>query len=148
MKPIGLVVTLLCLPALAAPTGFAERARYASGAAIIEPAAGGEYIYAQQQVDARVRTRPVLISSPERQTYAFFSAEEEQALLRYRDQQQASLRKQRLVAARKRHYRASGRLDWPKVIVRADEICVPELASSESLDWRDHLVCHSGGVAR
>lgn len=148
MKPLVLAFSLLCMPVFAAPTGFAERARYASGAAIIEPAAGGEYVHAEQPADARVRTGPLLTTRPERQNYVFFSAEEEQALLRYRDQQLASLLKQRLVAARKRHYRATGKLDWPKVIVRADAICVPDLASSESADWRDHVVCQSGGAPR
>jgi hypothetical protein len=148
MKPIALVFSLLGLPALAAPIGFAERAPYASGAAIVEPPAGGEYIHAPQLADARARTRPILTAPALRQTYVFFSTEEEQALLRYRDQQLASLLQQRLVAARKRRDGASGRLDWPKVVVRADEICVPELASSESADWRDHLVCHPEGAIR
>jgi hypothetical protein len=148
MKPIVLVFSMFCVPALAAPTGFAERARYGSGAAIIEPAVGGEYVHAQQLGDARMRTRPVLTAVPVRQSYVFFSAEEEQALLRYRDQQLASLLKERLVVARKRHYRATGKLDWPKVVVRADEICVPELASSEAADWRDHLVCHRGRASQ
>lgn len=148
MKPMVLVFPLLCGAALAAPGGFAERTRYTSGAAIVEPSAGGEYVYARQLADTRMRTRPLLTASPQRQTYVFFSAEEEQALLRYRDQQLAGLLKERLVAARKRHYFATGTLDWPKVIARADEICVPELASSESADWRDHLVCHSSGPAR
>jgi hypothetical protein len=50
-----------------------------------------------------------------------------------------------LVVARKRHVQATGKFEWPKVVVRADEICVPELASSDAADWRDHLVCHREG---
>lgn len=146
MKPFALIFAVLSVPALAAPTGFAERGRYASGAAIVEPAAGGEYVHAPQMVDQRLRTRPVLTVALERQAYVFFSAEEEQALLNYRDRQLASFLKDRVVVARKRHYRATGKLDWPKVVVRADEICVPELASSEAADWRSHLVCHRMGA--
>lgn len=144
MKPTVLAFFLVCAPALAAPTGFAERARDASGAAIVEPAAGGEYVHAWQQQDMRVRMRPLLVMPLERQGYVFFSAEEEDALLRYRDLQLARLLGERVAVARKRHHRAAGKFEWPKVVVRAHAICVPELASSELADWRDHLVCHSG----
>jgi len=142
MKPIVLAFCLMCAPVLAAPTGFVERARDANGAAIIEPAAGGEYVHASQLLDTRVRTRPVLVTLPERQAYVFFSAEEEDALLRYRDQELPRLLGEHVAVARKRHHHAIAKLEWPKVFVRAHEICVPELASSELADWRDHLVCH------
>jgi hypothetical protein len=142
MKMLVLIISTLSLPALAGPIGYAERERYVSGAATIEPAAGGEYVYAAPTFDSRTRTRAVLIGSAQRQSYALFSAEEEEALLHYRDQQLASQLKERVVVARVRHYRATGLIDWPKVVVRAQEICVPALASSEALDWREHQVCH------
>jgi hypothetical protein len=148
MKPVVLVFSLLCLPAVAAPTGFVERAPYASGAAVVMPAVGGEYVHAQQPADLRTPTRPVLTSLPQRQAYVFFSAEEEEALLRYRSQQLASMARERPAAVGGRHYLAHARLDWPKVVVRAGEICVPELAHSESPNWRDHLVCHFAEVLR
>jgi hypothetical protein len=97
-------------------------------------------------VDRRLRAPAVLTAAPARQAYVFFSAEEELALLNYRDKQLASILKDRVVVARKRHYRATGKLDWPRVVVRADEVCVPELASSDAADWRDHLVCHRPGA--
>lgn len=145
MKCSAFLLSILCLPVFAAPTGFAERGRYGSGAAVIEPAVGGEYVDGEQQSDRRVRTVPILLQVPQRQTYAFFSVEEEQALLRYRDQRFAARVKTQVVAARKRHVESTGRFDWPKVVVRANEICVPELASSDAADWRDHLVCHRDG---
>ena len=33
------------------------------------------------------------------------------------------------------------RIDWPKVVVMGDEVCVPVLAKSESNDWQSHLTC-------
>lgn len=148
MRLSAFLLSMVCVPVLAAPTGFAERGRYGSGAAIIEPAYGGEYVVGLQQPDRRVRTMPMLVGVPQRQTYVFFSVEEEQALLNYRDQQLAARLKTQVVTSRKRHVRATAKFDWPKVVVRADEICVPELASSDAVDWRDHLVCHREGVAR
>lgn len=145
MKSVALIISFVCLPVVAEPARFVERAPYASGAAVIEPAAGGEYIYGEPVPDGRLRTRPVLASAPQRQTWTFFSAEEEAALLAYRDQTLAQQLKRHVVAARQRHHRATGTLDWPKVVVRASEICVPELASSDATDWRDHLVCHAAG---
>jgi hypothetical protein len=148
MNRIVLVFCLLGAPAFAAPTGFAGRAPYPGGAAVIELAEGGEYVYARQQVDNRIRTRPVLATPPERQTWVFFAAEEEQALLRYRDGQLAALARERLTPAHRPHGRATVTLKWPKVIVRAGEICVPGLASSAAADWRAHLVCHATGATR
>lgn len=145
MKSVALILSIACVQAVAAPARFTERAPYASGAAVIAPAAGGEYVYGEAVADGRLRTRPVLASAPQRQTWTFFSAEEEAALLAYRDQTLAQQLKRQVVVARQRHHRATGTLDWPKVVVRASEICVPELASSDAADWRDHLVCHAGG---
>jgi len=146
MRLSAFLLSMLCVPVLGAPTGFAERGRYGSGAAIIEPAFGGEYVVGSQQPDRRVRTVPILLQAPQRQSYVFFSVEEEQALLNYRDQQLAARLKTHVVASRKQHVLATARFDWPKVVVRAGEICVPELASSDAVDWRDHLVCHRGGT--
>jgi len=148
MKTLVFALAVLCGQALAAPTGFAERARFGSGAAIVEPAAGGEYVHGRQVADSRVRTTPVLVQVPQRQAYVFFSPEEELALLNFRDQQLAVRIKERVVASRQRHHRATANFNWPKVVVRAEEICVPELASSEAADWRDHLVCHREGALR
>jgi hypothetical protein len=142
MRFVVALMSILSVHAMAAPTSFAERAPYASGAAVVQPAAGGEYIHAPATTDRRVRSAPLLVGTPERQIYTFFSAEEEMALLAYRDRQLASRLKERVIVQRKRHYRATGNLTWPKVVVRSDEICVPELASSDAVDWRDHLVCH------
>jgi hypothetical protein len=148
MKPVVFILAMSCLHAAAAPVAFVERAPYASGAAVIEPAAGGEYVYGAPVLDGRLRTQAVLVGAPQRQAYVFFSAEEEAALLAYRDQALAEQLKRRVASARKRHYNATASLDWPKVVVRADEICVPELASSSAADWRDHLVCHRDGGLR
>jgi hypothetical protein len=145
MKYLAFLLSTLCVSAIAGPSGFAERGRYGSGAATIEPAAGGEYVYGDQASDARRPTRPVLIGTAERQLYVFFSDREEQALLNYRDQQLAKQLRDRAASSRPPHYRATVSLRWPKVVVRGDEICVPELASSEAADWRDHLVCHREG---
>lgn len=148
MRLSAFLCSVLCMPVIAAPTSFVERSRYGSGAAIIEPAYGGEYAVGSPQSDRRGRVMPMLVQAPQRQAYAFFSVEEEQALLNYRDQQLAARLKTHVVASRKRHVRATASFDWPKVVVRADEICVPELTSSDAVDWRDHLVCHRAGGVR
>jgi len=137
---------MACLPAAASPTAFAERSRFASGAAIIEPAYGGEYIDAVQWRDSRVRTGALLLQAPLRQTYVFFSIEEEQALLNFRDQQRAAAAAIHGPASIKRRTPPTVAVAWPKVVLRGDEICVPQLSSSEANDWRDHLVCHAEGT--
>lgn len=149
MKPyvFALAIAAACPPAVATPTGFVERPRVVSGAAIVESAVGGEYAYADQLRDARVRTRPFLARAPVRQSYVFFSAEEEQALLRYHGEQLAKHASQRLAAIRKRPASTGQKLNWPRVVVRPGEICVPELAKSEAPDWREHLVCHGAEAA-
>jgi hypothetical protein len=148
MKRSLLLFYVFCLPVSADQVSFVERGAYSSGAAVIEPADGGEYVNAPPAADRRGRSRAVLVGQPMRQTYVFFSAQEEEALLRYRDRMLAEQLKQNVVTARKRHYAKTGNLNWPKVVVRADEICVPELASSEAADWREHLVCHREGQPR
>lgn len=145
MRLSALSLSILCFPVCAVPTSFAERSVYGSGAAIIEPAYGGEYVVGLPQPDRRVKALPVIVQAPQRETYVFFSVEEERALLTYRDQQMAARVMARVVASRKRHVRATANFDWPKVVVREEEICVPELANSDAMDWRDHLVCHRKG---
>lgn len=145
MKIAALVLTVVVVPALASPTSFVERGRYASGAAVVEPADGGEYVYLPLVADSRITTRPVLAAQPVRELYVFFSAQEEAAMLAFRDQQLAQRLKRQVVVARRKHFHASGSLNWPKVVVRVGDICVPELASSEATDWREHLVCHHAG---
>jgi hypothetical protein len=148
MTRLLLPLCVLCLPAVAGPTAFVERAPYASGAAVIEPADGGEYVNVPAAPDRRIRSRAMLAAAPERQTYLFFSSQEEAELLNYRNRMFAEQVRATVTAARKRHYARTGKLDWPKVVVHTDEICVPELASSDAADWREHLVCHRDGAQR
>lgn len=145
MRALAFCLITLCVSAHAAPDGFVERGRYASGAAMIEPPAGGEYVYGEQPSDRRPMTRPVLIGAMERQLYVFFSDQEEQALLNYRDQQLAKQLRDPGAISHPPRRRATESLHWPKVVVRGDETCVPDMASSELADWRDHLVCHREG---
>jgi hypothetical protein len=146
MKYLAFLLSMLCVsPAIGAPSGFVERGRYGSGSATIEPAVGGEYVYGEQANDARRPARAVLIGTAERQLYVFFSDQEEQALLNYRDRQLAKQLRVRTASAHAHPHRATMSLHWPKVVVCGDQICVPELASSEAADWRDHLVCHREG---
>lgn len=147
MQQLVLVLTVLSLPVGAAPTAFVERGVYGSGSANIETTAGGEYVYARPIPDQRMPAGPLLLQTPTRESYAFFSLAEELALLNYRDQQLAARARKRPVAAPGRARRVT-RLDWPKVVIVGQQVCVPELASSEAADWRDHLVCHGEGAAR
>jgi hypothetical protein len=147
MIRLAFLLIPVCLPAIAAPTGFAERGLYASGAANVEPAYGGEFVFAAPPADGRRKTQAVLVGRPERQIYTFMSAQEELALLDYRDKELAK-RAAAMRALTVQHARRPfPKIDWPKVVVRGGDICVPTLDYSEATDWRDHLVCQRVGGA-
>jgi len=145
---------LICVPLCSAalvvhanPSAFEDKQIYGSGAANVAPAFGGEYLYKTPAGDGRAIVPAIFTGQVKRQVYQFFSAEEEKALIQYKAKQQAEIHKAKLAAY---HIAGSSKktpenLRWPRVIVRDADICVPELASSESSDWKDHLICHQSG---
>ena len=155
--------TLLCFIANAATAaaldslnniGFVGREIYGSGVVNILPPADGEY---ELGTPNRTTGRPevFLMGKPARQDYVYFSAEEQEGLWRFRE---AKLDEQRIAreramreaahasARRKKPAARLAGLDWPRVIVNGNEVCVPVLDYSDSDDWREHLTCTTPGV--
>jgi hypothetical protein len=147
MRRLAFLLLPICLPAIAEPTGFAERGLYASGAANVEPAYGGEFVFGTRPFDGRRQTQAVLIGTPQRQIYTFFSSQEEVALLDYRNKELAKRASAERAVTVQLHRKAAPKIDWPKVVVRGDDVCVPTLIHAEAADWRDHLVCQRIGAA-
>lgn len=125
-------------------THFSAEDTHIAGSAYVKPPAGGEYVYGEAPKDGRQKTRPFFMAPVPRQSYTFFSAEEERLLQSLRDKQtSAQTIKEKVVTARKAHYKKTKRLDWPKVVLRGDEICVPVLASADAEDWAQNLTCYN-----
>lgn len=140
-------IVMICCPVSAGATqsSYELKGIYASGAANIESSNVGEYVYKPIQADKRVSVPAFMTGPIERQSYDFFSAEEEQALIQYRDKQLAEFLKEKVIVRRKKHFKKTQNYIWPKVVVRETEICVPELVNSESPDWKEHLTCYQPG---
>ena len=114
---------------------------YMSGAAVYVNPYGGDYFYLPAVEDGRPLTPPILVSKPPRE-YEFFSVDEEDALTKLYDSEVAKRVKAHLLAQRRAYLAKVSKYNWPKVVVQGGEICVPELASSESDDWKSDLVCY------
>lgn len=144
LRTILFIFTLagFSLNAHAEKTAFKERAPYASGAAEIQPFAGGEYVYDTQEVDTRIVSKAFISSQVKRTDFSFFTADEEEALLRFKDKEIEKLVKQKLLEQRSLHLNKKKNYLWPKVVLRGSLICVPEIENSEAIDWREHLTCY------
>ncbi|CAE6841851.1 hypothetical protein [Paraburkholderia aspalathi] len=128
---------------------FVAHGPYAAGAATVQPANGGVYVYSSKPVDDGRRSMRFMVGKPSRQTYDLFSAEEETALYQVRADKLAAIAAARN-RARLRHvgFHAHPKLNWPKVVLVRDKTCVPQLPFASSADWKEHLVCWSAGDAR
>lgn len=128
---------------------FARNGPYRSGAVIIAPAEGGQYVYSSAPTrDQRKRMR-FMLGKPQRDDYLLFSEQEEAAL--------AKVRADQLEAARSAYERAHPRhpkvhnrpkLNWPKVVLAGDRTCVPASGHANDEDWKNHMVCWSAGEQR
>lgn len=145
MKTTWIALALL----LSAGNSIAEQANFipsdpaASGWVNLSPTTGGQYLYVDTPDDKRPSIKPILLQLPVRTDYTFFSPQEQDALESLRDRQLASWQQQQELAAKPYHRGFALRLAWPRVVIRGQEICVPELPFSEQPDWRDHLTCWS-----
>ena len=145
MSAIVLLMATVATQAAGTPTQYIEKAIYASGAANVSPANGGEYVYGGGRADGRIPVKALLTGPVERQSYVYFTPDEERLLLSFRDRQLAKVVKAKLLKERTHFVKVRSvqrrPLNWPKVVLRGNEICVPELASSDAADWKDHLTC-------
>lgn len=123
---------------------------YSAGWVNVSQPQGGVYIYTPPTPDSRVKAQPFKVGRAERQTYQFFSAQEEEALWLLREQKNAAARvellEQEASSIAGRHRPAKLSFDWPKVLVRGPEICVPVLDHSDAKDWQQYLTCWSPEV--
>lgn len=142
-------VALLITFCLGAGSTAAEQANFipssseSAGWVNLEPKAGGQYIYQDTPNDNRPAINPILMQERERTEFVFFSPQEQFALESLRERKLSQWEKQ--FRSSNRFHRRSFFLNlaWPKVVIRENEICVPELAFSEQKNWKDHLTCWS-----
>lgn len=145
-----LLLALLAASSISPPSAagsesyFLRSAPYSSGAANVAPANGGEYIYGRAPGDGRTASTAFLVGKPLRTDFSFISPAEEEAFVRMLDQRRAEEVKRNLDLARAKVATMRKGLAWPRVVLRGNEICVPELASSEATDWKEHLTCYRG----
>jgi hypothetical protein len=156
MKLYGVLISSLLLstvgPAFAEPGSavtYVDHASYSGGAAAILPATGGLYVYSTAgREDSRRQQRFILGKVP-RQTYVFFTEQEEDALYRARSARQSEIENERRKLAVKRSTsRRSPQLNWPKVLVVGDRTCVPISEYANAANWKEHLTCWNEGAAR
>lgn len=122
---------------------YAEKQVYSSGAGNVMPSYGGEYVYGEVVADGRREFPAMLLSSYVRHDYALFSYEEESELRALKDQKLAKFALEKEAAERKAYLAKVSKYDWPKIVVNGDQVCVPELASSEANNWKGKLTCYS-----
>lgn len=108
---------------------------------------GGEYRYTahgasgQAYID-RQTIRAFTLDQVPRQSFDFFSIQEEEALWLVREEQLAAINKEEQERTRQRSIKnKTTHLRWPKVIVENAQVCVPKIEKAEANDWREHLLC-------
>lgn len=114
---------------------------HSSGSGNIKYQDGGTYIYGQQN-DRRQKTQAVALEKSNRIDFELFTADEEEALTSMHDKILRDQLRDEQIRQRKAFIASAQKIDWPKVIRRDNQICVPVLASSEASDWKDHLTCY------
>jgi len=103
---------------------------------------GGVYVYGDEPM-LHPKGAAFTLGKTQRFDYDFFSYQEEEALWLVREDQLKAIETQELgerLALRKRVHK-SPQINWPKVVVRGNQVCVPLLESSEASDWKSHLTC-------
>lgn len=144
MKKV-LTMSLSFLLATSAMAGefYAEKRIYSSGAGNVMPSNGGEYVYGEGVADGRREFPAMLLSGYTRHDYVLFSYEEESELRALKDQKLAKFALEKEAAERKAYLAKVSKYDWPKIVINGEQVCVPELASSEAINWKDKLTCYT-----
>ena len=146
-------LAVVCMPAFSAPAAdgvaFVQHGRYVSGAVVVAPANGGEYVYSSKPVDDGRGTQRFMLGQAPRQNYDLFSSVEEAALWRTRETQREAAAAAN-ARARTKHVsrRVAPKLNWPKVVLVGDRTCVPQSAFASAAVWQQHLVCWFAGDRR
>ncbi len=136
LKFMKMIITVSCIfvcaYANAGDNAYESINSTVSGVGNVVFTQGGEYVHGKKQSDRRVATPPFLLSKGTRHEYEYFSSYEVAALEKLYASEVEKLRKS---SAPKIH------LDWPKVVIRNGEVCVPELPFSNTAEWQSHLIC-------
>ena len=112
-----------------------------NGVANIQFPNGGTYFYSNTVPAPSWVGTPVVMGVIRRTQWQFFAPDEEEALLQLKDKKLAEIAKKNAIADRKAYLKQVSRYDWPKILLKNGQLCVPELASSEAKDWKKHLIC-------
>lgn len=137
-----LVVSLLSLHAHGMDAHFSSLPTYSSGSANIKEVDGGTYVYGSQK-DFRPTTLPVAIEPVRRRDYELVTLEEEEALLSMRNKALAERLRRDQVRQRKAYVARVQKMDWPKVVLKGTQICVPDLENSDAKSWKEYLICYT-----
>ena len=97
---------------------------------------GGEYVYLPHR-NSQAPSKAFTIGQPAKWRTVLPSQQEEEMV----QTQETEKPKVQLAQAPTIKRKPAPKLDWPKVVVMGDEICVPVLAKSDSSDWKSHLTC-------
>lgn len=144
---ITIYVAISAVAATAHAAEFAAPARFEKSA---DQGAGwvnfstpeGQFVYGEPSSNRSTMSaanKAFLIGGLERKDYEFFSYQEEEALWLVMQDQIAAM--QPKPKRKPNHVLAAQKMNWPKVVVRDSEVCVPVLESANAEDWREHLTC-------
>lgn len=100
----------------------------------------GQYIYGNA-ASTRGSMRAFTIGTEPRKSYEFFSHQEEEALWLVMQNQVEAMQLPARPKTASRARVATQKINWPRVVLRAGEVCVPVVEKSNSEDWKDHLIC-------
>ena len=112
-----------------------------TGQANVNQPAGGRYVYSDVIPKEGVKIPAMMLGKPNTTQIQWFSPDEEAALLQLKDKELAQMAKKKTQNDRLSYLKKVGNYNWPKIILQNDQLCVPELAASESQDWANHLTC-------
>lgn len=119
---------------------FVEKNRLQSGWSDVQLPLGGEFEYGRSKADGRPK-EVFMVGMPKRTLFVYLSAQEQKALWEMRQREIEKTQAQESVVVKKLVRHKSVVIEWPKVIVKGDQTCVPEIHFSDSPDWKEHLVC-------
>jgi hypothetical protein len=131
-------------------SNFLKSPTQASDWVVVVNPHGGQYVYTPKAKDLRESRPAFFVGRPDPQKFQLHSAEEEDALWRLRVQNDlvTSLAVNPSMGRVITEFsKQKKRLIWPKVELRGNLTCVPELAFSDQVNWQPHSVCWNPGTS-
>lgn len=126
--------------------GYVRQGSNASGWVNVSPATGGVYVYGANPQKYPTRpTQVFMVGKPLRQDFVYLTAQEQEGLWHFREAAREKLKIDAIppatVKPSHKSFVANLNLNWPRVVVEGNKVCVPGLSYSEASDWKDHLLC-------